>query len=136
MSKQKKIKGEYKFTLTVADEFTVSASSMVINVVFSITGHSSKTIHTRTILHYDESALHHGEIWASHLHVKPRRTISEKYNTYFIIKRTLPDGGVFKLGVPESRMKSVHLSLVIKKVEPRTFWEAVRWPRAPTIEYC
>jgi hypothetical protein len=35
-------------TLTVADEFTVSASSMVINVVFSMTSHSSKNIHTRT----------------------------------------------------------------------------------------
>jgi hypothetical protein len=37
-----KIKGEYKFTLTVADEFTVSASSMVMNVVFSMTGYSQQ----------------------------------------------------------------------------------------------
>jgi hypothetical protein len=36
-----KIEGEYKFTLTVA-EITVSASSIVFNVVFSMTGHSQQ----------------------------------------------------------------------------------------------
>jgi hypothetical protein len=39
-----KIKEEYKLQLTAADEFTVSALSMVMNVVFSMTGHSSKNI--------------------------------------------------------------------------------------------
>jgi hypothetical protein len=52
-----KIKGEYKFTLTVADEFTVSALSMFMNVVFSMSGHSCKNIHIKTTQHYDESAL-------------------------------------------------------------------------------